>query len=46
MSDDVRSAPISIPEIARRLERPFDPWDLVVVNDAVVRIAAIEGGFP
>lgn len=37
---------ISIPTVARGLERPFEPRDLVVVNDAVVRIAVIYGEFP
>lgn len=47
MSDDERGgAPISIPAAARGRVRPFEPTDLVVVNDAVVRIAAIEGEFP
>ena len=39
-------APISIPAAAKGRVRPFEPTDLVVVNDAVVRIAAIEGEFP
>ena len=38
--------PISIPGVARRLLRPFEPEDLVTVNDAVVRIATIHGEFP
>jgi mannose-6-phosphate isomerase-like protein (cupin superfamily) len=38
--------PISIPAAAELLDRPFDPRDLVRVNDAIVRIAAIEGEFP
>jgi mannose-6-phosphate isomerase-like protein (cupin superfamily) len=37
---------ISIPVVANRLERPFQPEDLIAVNDAIVRIAAIEGEFP
>jgi mannose-6-phosphate isomerase-like protein (cupin superfamily) len=39
-------APISIPAAAKGRVRPFEPIDLVIVNDAVVRIAAIEGEFP
>ena len=39
-------APISVEAAAGRLERPFEPTDLVTVNDAVVRIAAIDGEFP
>jgi quercetin dioxygenase-like cupin family protein len=47
MSDDEHLGnPISIPAVARELERPFAPEDLVTVNDAVVRIAAVEGEFP
>ena len=47
MSDDERpDRPISIIGAARGLERPFEPEDLVSVNDAIVRIAAIEGEFP
>jgi len=38
--------PISIPAAAAELDRPFEPKDLVAVNDAIVRIAAIEGEFP
>ncbi len=37
---------VSIIDAARRLERPFEPADLVTVNDAIVRIAAIQGEFP
>jgi len=39
-------ARVSIPEVSASIERPFEPRDLVLVNDAVVRIAAIEGEFP
>lgn len=47
MSDDeFARAPISIPGAAKGRVRPFEPTDLVVVNDAVVRIAAIDGEFP
>ena len=37
---------ISIPVVANRLERPYQPEDLIAVNDAIVRIAAIDGEFP
>lgn len=37
---------VSIPEVSARIERPFEPRDLAYVNDAVVRVAAIEGEFP
>ena len=46
MNDHRRGGPISIPAAAKGRVRPFEPLDLVVVNDAVVRIAAIEGEFP
>lgn len=36
---------ISIPEVASALDRPFEPKDLVTVNDAIVRIGAVEGEF-
>jgi len=40
------NGPVSIPYAAADIERPFEPRNLVVANDAVVRIAAIEGEFP
>ena len=46
MNDDRRGGTISIPAAAKGRVRPFEPRDLVIVNDAVVRIAAIEGEFP
>jgi mannose-6-phosphate isomerase-like protein (cupin superfamily) len=46
VNDDRRGGTISIPAAAKVLVRPFEPLDLVIVNDAVVRIAAIEGEFP
>jgi mannose-6-phosphate isomerase-like protein (cupin superfamily) len=47
LSDDGRSVPpISITAAARGLKLAFKPKDLVTVNDAVVRIAAIKGEFP
>jgi mannose-6-phosphate isomerase-like protein (cupin superfamily) len=38
--------PVSVPYAAAGIERPFEPRDLVMANDAVLRIAAIEGEFP
>jgi mannose-6-phosphate isomerase-like protein (cupin superfamily) len=38
--------PISIAAQMRALPGPWMPKDLVVVNDAVVRIARLEGEFP
>jgi cupin superfamily acireductone dioxygenase involved in methionine salvage len=46
VNDDRRGGTISIPAAAKGRVRPFEPRDLVIVNDAVVRIAAIEGEFP
>jgi predicted ATPase/mannose-6-phosphate isomerase-like protein (cupin superfamily) len=46
MSDERAGAPLSIPQVASGLDRPFEPKDLVTVNDAIVRIAAVEGEFP
>ncbi len=37
---------VSIDAETRRLPGPFSPRDLVTVNDAVVRIARVEGEFP
>ena len=37
---------ISIDAVARELPGPWEPRDLVTVNDAVVRIARLEGEFP
>jgi mannose-6-phosphate isomerase-like protein (cupin superfamily) len=46
VNDDRRGGTISIPAAAKGRVRPFEPRDLVIVNDVVVRIAAIEGEFP
>jgi mannose-6-phosphate isomerase-like protein (cupin superfamily) len=46
VNDDRRGGTISIPAAAKGRVRPFEPIDLVSVNDAVIRIAAIEGEFP
>jgi mannose-6-phosphate isomerase-like protein (cupin superfamily) len=37
---------ISIPDALRRLPGPWQPADVVAVNDAIVRIARLEGEFP
>lgn len=38
--------PTSITDAIRRLPGPYQPTDLVTVNDAIVRVARLEGEFP
>ena len=38
--------PISIREAVQRLDLPWHPVDLAQANDAVVRLARLEGEFP
>jgi quercetin dioxygenase-like cupin family protein len=38
--------PISIDEMARGLPGPWRPRDLVQANEAIVRVARLEGEFP
>ena len=40
------SDPISIPEALASLPGPWQPADVVRVNDAIVRVARLEGEFP
>jgi mannose-6-phosphate isomerase-like protein (cupin superfamily) len=37
---------VSIPDVAAALPGPWEPQDVVAVNDAIVRIARLEGEFP
>jgi mannose-6-phosphate isomerase-like protein (cupin superfamily) len=37
---------VSIPDAARRVTVPWKPVDLAVANDAVVRLARLDGEFP
>lgn len=39
-------APVSIPDAIAAIEEPWQPHDLAVANDAVVRVARLEGEFP
>jgi quercetin dioxygenase-like cupin family protein len=39
-------APVSIAQAVAALEGPWQPRDLVTANEAVVRIARLEGEFP
>jgi mannose-6-phosphate isomerase-like protein (cupin superfamily) len=39
-------APVSIPDAISRIDTPWRPHDLAVANDAVVRLARLEGEFP
>jgi mannose-6-phosphate isomerase-like protein (cupin superfamily) len=38
--------PLSITDIAASLSEPFKPVDVARVNDAIVRMARLEGEFP
>ncbi len=44
MSDADR--PVSVPEVIRSISGPWLSQDLITVNDAIVRVARLEGEFP
>jgi mannose-6-phosphate isomerase-like protein (cupin superfamily) len=37
---------VSAPDVAGRLTEPWQPTDLIVVNDTIVRLARFDGEFP
>jgi mannose-6-phosphate isomerase-like protein (cupin superfamily) len=45
-SETTASEPVSIEDVIRSISEPWQPQDLVTVNDAIVRIARLEGEFP
>ena len=46
MTAEAGTGPVSIPAAAAALPGPWLPRDLVTVNDAIVRIARLDGQFP
>ena len=38
--------PISVNDIAKRLLEPWNPQDVVQVNEAILRLARLDGSFP
>lgn len=46
MTTQHEAGPVSIKEVIRSLPGPWQQRDLVMANDAVVRIALFEGEFP
>ena len=39
-------APVSITDAIAAIDKPWQPHDLAVANDAVVRVSRLEGEFP
>ena len=46
MTAEAGTGPVSIPAAAAALPGPWQPQDLVTVNEAIVRIARLDGEFP
>ena len=38
--------PVSITAVVEAIDEPWQPRDLAVANDAIVRVARLEGAFP
>jgi quercetin dioxygenase-like cupin family protein len=46
MTTQHQASPVSIKDVVEALPGPWQPHDLVVANEAVVRVARFEGEFP
>jgi mannose-6-phosphate isomerase-like protein (cupin superfamily) len=46
MADQPASAPVSISALAVALPGPWQPVDVVAVNESIVRLARLDGEFP
>jgi quercetin dioxygenase-like cupin family protein len=46
MIDAQRASELNLDAVADRLEEPWQPVEIAAVNDAVLRMARMEGSFP